>query len=253
MSLVVTGLASLGVAGAVVFGVWARSARDRAVGLAAMLEARLAEQQRSAERRGGLLRTVVEATPVAMVLCAYSGNITFANRSARDLFFGGVAVEGQSLLSMIERAPLALRRALLLNGDELFSVGAAGGPETFHLSRQHLEDGQTLISVRNVTQEVNRHEVVGLKAVIRSISSEINNSLGPISSLVGSARVILPRPEHLPKLQTVLDTIQERAVHLQSFLEGHARLAKIREPQPVIVARQIAGAIAVLQHQALRE
>jgi len=232
MSLVVTGLASLGLAGAVAFGVWARSARDRAVGRAGLLEARLAEQQRSAERRVGLLRTVVEATPVAMVLCAYSGNITFANRSARELFFEGVAVEGQNVLSMIERAPVALRGALLLNGDELFSVGAAGGPETFHLSHHHIEDGQTLITVRNVTQEVNRHEVVGLKAVIRNISSEINNSLGPISSLVGSARVILQRPEHLPKLQTVLDTIQERAVHLQSFLEGYARLAKIPEPQP---------------------
>jgi nitrogen-specific signal transduction histidine kinase len=40
-----------------------------------------------------------------------------------------------------------------------------------------------LIAVRSVTQEINRHEVVSLKKIIRIISHEINNSLGPISSL----------------------------------------------------------------------
>ena len=233
ISLVLMGLPSLGLACAVCFAAWARWAqwaRDRAVSRAAVLEALLAEQQRGAEWRESLLRTVVEATPVAMVLLAHSGDIAFSNRSARDLFFEGVAVEGQNVLSMIERAPAALRRSLLTKGDELFSVGAAGGPETFHLSRRHLEDGQTLIAARNITHEINRHEVGGLKTVIRIISHEINNSLGPISSLVGSARIILQRPEHLPKLSTVLETIQERAVHLQSFLDGYARLAEIPEP-----------------------
>jgi len=235
MPLVVMGVASLGLAGAVVFAVWARRARDAAVSRAALLESQLAEQRSSAGRREGLLRTVVETTPVAMVLFADSGNIAFTNRSARDLFFEGAEVEGQNFLSMIERAPEPLRRALLANGDELFSVAGESGPETFHLSRRQLEDGQTLIAVRSVTQEINRHEVVGLKTVIRIISHEINNSLGPISSLVSSAKVILERPEHLPKLPTVLDTIRERAVHLQGFLDGYARLAKTPEPQPATV------------------
>jgi two-component system nitrogen regulation sensor histidine kinase NtrY len=146
-----------------------------------------------------------------------------------------MTVEGQNFLSMIERAPPSLRRAVLSDGDELFSVEGAAGSETFHLSRRHLEDGQRLIAVRSVTQEINRHEVITLKKVIRIISHEINNSLGPISSLIGSAKIILQRPEHLPRLSTVFDTIQERALHLQSFLEGYATLSKITTPQPVSV------------------
>ena len=139
----------------------------------AALEARLEEQRSTGERREGLLRTVVETTPVAMVLFGDAGDITFTNRSARDLFFEGMTVEGQNFLSMIERAPASLRRAVLSDGDELFSVDGAAGAETFHLSRRHLEDGQTLIAVRSVTQEINRHEVVSLKKVIRIISHEI--------------------------------------------------------------------------------
>jgi two-component system, NtrC family, nitrogen regulation sensor histidine kinase NtrY len=201
----------------------------------AALEARLEEQRSTGDRREGLLRTVVETTPVAMVLFGDGGDITFTNRSARDLFFEGMTVDGQNFLSMIERAPASLRRAVLSDGDELFSVDGAAGPETFHLSRRHLEDGQTLIAVRSVTQEINRHEVVSLKKVIRIISHEINNSLGPISSLIGSAKIILQRPEQLPRLPTVFDTIQERALHLQSFLDGYAAMAKIPDPQPVSV------------------
>ncbi len=212
-----------------------RRTRDAADAKVAALEARLAEQLAGVERRAALLRTVVEATPVAMVLFADSGTITFTNQSARDLFFDGAAVEGQNFLSMIARAPAFLQRALLSKGDELFTVDTEGESETFHLLRRSLEGGQTLISVSSVTQEINRHEVGSLKKVIRIISHEINNSLGPISSLANSAKLILQRPEHLPRLLPIFDTIQERAVHLQGFLDGYARLAKIPQPQPVPV------------------
>jgi two-component system, NtrC family, nitrogen regulation sensor histidine kinase NtrY len=228
-------LGSVALAGGLAFGVWARRSRDAALKRVAALEAGLQEQRSTGARREGLLRTVVETTPVAMVLFGDAGDITFTNRSARDLFFEGMTVEGQNFLLMIERAPASLRRAVLSDGDELFSVDGAAGPETFHLSRRHLEDGQTLIAVRSVTQEINRHEVISLKKVIRIISHEINNSLGPISSLIGSAKIILQRPEQLPRLPTVFDTIQERALHLQSFLDGYATMAKIPDPQPVSV------------------
>jgi len=228
-------LESAALAGALAFGLSARRSRHAAAKRVATLEGQLEEQRSTGERREGVLRTVVETTPVAMVLFGNAGQITFTNRSARELFFEGTAVEGQNFLSMIERAPESLRRAVLSDGDELFSVDGASGRETFHLSRRHLEDGQTLIAVRSVTQEINRHEVVSLKKVIRIIGHEIGNSLGPISSLIGSAKMILQRPEHLPKLSGVFDNIQERALHLQTFLDGYATLAKIPVPQRVSI------------------
>ena len=235
MSTLAVCLESAALAGAVAFGIWARRSRDAATGRVTALNAQLDEQRSSGDQREAVLRTVVETTPVAMVLFGEAGSIIFTNRSARDLFFEGLAVEGQNFLSMIERAPASLRQALLSDGDELFSVDGASGRETFHLSRRHLEAGQTLIAVRSVTQEINRHEVASLKKVIRIISHEINNSLGPISSLVSSAKVILQRPEHFPKLPNMFDTIQERTLHLRGFLDGYAKLAKIPQPKPVSV------------------
>jgi signal transduction histidine kinase len=233
-SLVVLG-ESVAMAGALAFGLWAWKSRGAAKDRIAALSAQLAEQRSTGESREGLLRTVVETTPVAIVLFGEAGGIVFTNSSARELFFDGMAVEGENFLSMIKRAPASLRQALLSEGDELFSVEGTAGRETFHLSRRHLDGGQTLIAVRSVTQEINRHEVASLKKVIRIIGHEINNSLGPIASLVSSAKTILQRPEHLPKLPAMLDRVQERALHLQGFLDGYAQLAKIPPPQSVPV------------------
>ena len=235
MSTLVVALESVALAAALAFGAWAARARGAATKRLAALNAQLEEQRSTGERREGLLRTVVETAPVAIVLFGEAGGIVFTNRSARDLFFEGVAVEGENFLSMIKRSPLSLRQALLSEGDELFSVAGATGRETFHLSRRHLDGGQTLIAVRSVTQEINRHEVASLKKVIRIISHEINNSLGPIASLASSAKTILQRPEHLPKLPAMLERVQERALHLQGFLDGYARLAKIPPPKPAPV------------------
>jgi len=228
---VVVGIGALG------FALSARRSRQAALARLAALEVEKEKDLRPARANDDLLlRTVVETTPVAIVLFADAGDITFTNPAARQLFFEGAAVEGQNFLTMIERAPASLQRALLAEADELFSVDGESGRETFHISRRRLADGQTLIAVRSVTQEITRHEVAGLKKVIRIMSHELNNSLGPISSLVTSAKVVLQRPEHLPKLATIFDTIQERALHLQSFLDGYARLAKIPQPQQGPVA-----------------
>jgi signal transduction histidine kinase len=236
ISTLVVVLESAAMAGALAFGVWARRSQYAAAKRLVALGAQLEEQRNTGERREGLLRTVVETTPVAIVLFGDAGSIVFTNQSARDLFFEGMAVEGQNFLSMIERAPASLRKALLSEGDELFSVEGAAGRETFHVSRRHLAGGQTLIAVRGVTQEINRHEVASLKKVIRIIGHEINNSLGPIASFLSSARMILQRPEHITKLPAMFERIQERTLHLQGFLDGYARLAKIPAPKPCSVA-----------------
>ena len=39
----------------------------------------------------------------------------------------------------------------------------------------------------------------------------------------------------MPKLPSMFDTIQERTLHLQGFLDGYAKLAKIPPPKPVSV------------------
>jgi two-component system nitrogen regulation sensor histidine kinase NtrY len=227
-------IAASSLAAAVLLGLRARRLAGDAGRRALDAETRAASQSDELRHKEALLRGLVESSPAAMVLFTDAGRITFTNAAARTLFFEDAHVEGQNFLAMVERAPEALRQSLLSTGSELFTTEGPDGTETFHLSKQRLET-QTLIAVRNVTREIGRKENAALKKVIRIIGHEINNSLGPISSLVASARMILARPEHLPKLGTVFDTIDERARHLRAFLDEYGKLARLPKPRPVSV------------------
>jgi signal transduction histidine kinase len=103
-------------------------------------------------------------------------------------------------------------------------------------------------------------EVAQLRQLIRMIGHELGNSLGPIGSLLRSARMILAGPsgqanpgegeastpgERPPasapapaevlaqaRLDLVLRTVAERTTHLQSFLDECVRLTRLPEPRP---------------------
>jgi len=233
VAVVVSSLASSALA-LLLVRVWARRQERRAAVLARALEKR-SEQT---EAREALLRAVVETTPLALLFYADAGRIVYANGEARRLFFEGAPAEGQNFLRLAAQAPEALRRALLGQSDELFSVELAGQQETYHVSRRTLAfDGEThtLLLVRHLTREISRREVEVLRKVIRVISHELNNSLAPVASLVHSARLIAKNPEHLPKLARVFDTIEERAQHLTAFLSGYADVARVPKPRPAKV------------------
>ena len=89
--------------------------------------------------------------------------------------------------------------------------------------------------LRHLTAELRRQEVQTWKKVIRVISHELNNSLGPIASLAQSGSELVRLGEH-EQLERVFDAIAERARHLEGFILGYARFAKLPAPRPESVA-----------------
>ena len=179
-----------------------------------------------------LLETVLEATPMAIVL-TQRGRIFFVNRAARDLFVTGRRLEGQPFDRILEDCPPQMRDALASGRDALFSVEQGGEDEVYHVARRIFEvNGQRheLTMLKHLTPELRRQEVDIWKKAIRTMSHEINNSLAPIASLARSARHILANPEHQERLGGVLDVIEERSSHLRDFLESYARFARLPAP-----------------------
>ncbi len=68
------------------------------------------------------------------------------------------------------------------------------------------------------------------KRVIRVISHELNNSLAPIASLAHSGAELVRRGR-TERLEEIFATIEERARHLESFIVGYARFAKLPAPR----------------------
>ncbi|HEY8507007.1 MAG TPA: hypothetical protein VIL32_01550, partial [Steroidobacteraceae bacterium] len=140
-----------------------------------------------------LLDTVIQTTPITMVLTNAKGSIVYSNISARQLFLGGRKLEGLSFDSVIADAPAALREALASDQDTLFTMELSGESQVFHLSqRWFLLNAQRhrLVLLKQLTRELASQEVTIWKKVIRVIAHELNNSLAPISSLAHSGRLL---------------------------------------------------------------
>jgi two-component system, NtrC family, nitrogen regulation sensor histidine kinase NtrY len=200
---------------------------------------RLRVERQSLYQRELMLDTVIQSTPLALVLTNDSGAVMYSNTAARQLFAGGRKLEGERFAAYLERAPAPLRDAIDRGGDTLFTLELAGEPQVYHVSqRRFLLNAlpHRLLLLKQLTREINSQEVATWKKVIRVIAHELNNSLAPISSLAHSGQIIAQSPPDPAQLARVFATIGDRARHLAGFIEGYAQFAKLPQPRIAPVA-----------------
>ncbi|WP_315386866.1 ATP-binding protein [uncultured Stenotrophomonas sp.] len=206
----------------------------------------LREQRQGLVQRELLLDTMVQNTPVSMLLLTNGGDgvqrVVFSNLAARKLLHNGWKLEGQAMQNVLETMPVELRDAIERGGDSLFAVRGPGDEaedgdeddeQVYHLSRRNFHlNGRPhdLLLIRLLTAELRRQEVQTWKKVIRVISHELNNSLAPIASLAHSGGELVRRGK-TERLEEVFGTIEERSRHLEGFIRGYARFAKLPQPQ----------------------
>jgi len=199
---------------------------------------RFRAERQALVQRELLLDTVIQATPLALVLTNDAGVVIYSNLAARRLFQDGHPLEGHGFNRLLETGATALREAIAGGQDTLFTMRVGEEAEIFHLSlRRFALNARThhLYLLKQLTRELNAQEVLIWKRVIRVIAHELNNSLAPISSLAHSGRLIAGAPE-AGALERVFATIEERATHLKEFIDGYARFAKLPAPRPERVA-----------------
>ena len=209
----------------------------------------LREQRLDLVQRELLLDSMLQNTPVAMLLVGERDFVVFANITARQLLNHGRQLEGYHLEQILQQVSPSLREAMAQGGDGLFTVSArrnatgsdaipapadeSDEDEIYHLSRRHFVlngSEHRLFLIRHLTVELRRQEVQTWKKVIRVISHELNNSLAPVASLANSAGALLSRGQY-ERLPEIMKTIEERAQHLEQFIRGYARFAKLPTPR----------------------
>jgi nitrogen fixation/metabolism regulation signal transduction histidine kinase len=198
------------------------------------LASALRQQRQHLVQREQLLDTVMQNSPVALILVDANERIAYANIAARHLVSAGRSLQGVLFKDALQPAPAPLRSAAAQSADSLFTVELEGIEETFHLSqRAFILQGRSfrLFLLKRLTRELSRQEVSTWKKLIRVLSHELNNSLGPLSSLAHSGAEIARRGD-MSSLPKVFSAIAERAEHLHQFVSGYATFAKLPAPQP---------------------
>jgi nitrogen fixation/metabolism regulation signal transduction histidine kinase len=181
-----------------------------------------------------LLDKITQNSTNALLLVNDKNQIIFSNLAARNLFKSQFSLEGYFLDKILKKVPIGFREMLLQMRDGLFSVQDDNNvKQTWHLSvGTLLLNNQThrLLVLKQLTRELSRQEVAVWKKVIRIISHELNNSLGPISSMLHSGQIIASSIKE-EKLSRVFNTIEERIHHLSDFVQGYGKFAKLPEPK----------------------
>ena len=220
---------------------------------------RLRVERQSLYQRELMLDSVIQTTPLALVLTNSADAVVYSNSSARRLFAEGRKLEGARFSRYLEHAAAPLREAIDRGGDTLFTLEIGGEPEVYHVSqRSFLLNAvpHRLLLLKQLTREINSQEVATWKKVIRVIAHELNNSLAPISSLAHSGQILANAPPDSAQLSRIFSTIEDRARHLAGFIEGYAQFAKLPQPRlapvswPVLIERlrvvvsfQLAGSV----------
>jgi two-component system nitrogen regulation sensor histidine kinase NtrY len=181
-----------------------------------------------------LLDKVTQSSPEVLFLVNHQQHVIFSNIAAKRFFDCPAGIDGELISDLLKTAPQGSQGAILAKNEGLFTLSAdANEPQTWHMSTGSFtlnNQAHTLFILKQMTRELSRQEVTVWKKVIRVISHELNNSLGPISSMLHSGKILSENSEE-KRLARVFSTIDERIKHLSDFVQGYGKFAKLPEPK----------------------
>lgn len=210
--------------------------KDDALGLAMAELAELAEQLRSErwrdEEASAGLAKVVERLDAAVLAVDASGTIRIANRTAERLV--GKPLEGTQI------ADHGLAHLFDVEVPRTVELALPGGRGTWEVRPSEVRlSGMVhkLIVMTDVQHALRAEERQAWQRLVRVLGHEINNSLGPISSIAETLRSGLTKPAAQrgadldEDLSRGLEIIERRAAALARFMQSYARLVRLPPPR----------------------
>jgi two-component system nitrogen regulation sensor histidine kinase NtrY len=208
--------------------------RDDSLGLAMGELAELAEQLRDErwrdeEAAAGLAR-VVEGLDAAVIAVDGAGVVRLANRTAERLV--GRALEGA------EASALGIAELVATDAPRTVELALPGGRGHWEIRPSEVRLSgmpHRLIVMTDVQHALRAEERQAWQRLVRVLGHEINNSLGPISSIAETLRSGMLQPQRRADLDEDLvrglEVIGRRAAALARFMQSYTRLVRLPPPR----------------------
>ncbi len=189
-------------------------------------------------------RATVDHIRFGMIAFDWEGRVEMVNRSFLELFqmtgitriaeMGKVAENLPGFLEQLPGTGEALKR-IRMNGSHHHLIFLAS---RFRLMHREI----TLVSVRDISREIDRNELEAWQKLMRVMRHEILNSITPIKILAGNLSRVLQADEEsralndlseseLADIREGLKTIHRRATGLSGFLDAYSNLYRSPEPK----------------------
>lgn len=180
-----------------------------------------------------LLAKLIDTSPSGILMLDLDGNISACNPRASTLLENDksdlighplTAFEHPLLQSLAQLSP-DTTQTIQLNGIKMYKCHKA------HFINQGFANH--FLIIEELTNEKLAIEKQAYGQVIRMMAHEVNNSIGPINSILKSLGIYR---EHLPvsdrqEFDYVLKVATERNLKLNGFMENFARVVRLPDPQ----------------------
>ncbi len=193
---------------------------------------RLKDERLRVREQNEFLDRLIEASPGGVVVCDFEGRVAALNPAAGRILGADLStLVGRSLVDDERLAPLA---ALAHGGSRLLSHPSG---RLIRATRGEFRDRgfvRRFFLLEELTEELRRSEKEAYGKLVRMISHEVNNSVGPVSSLVESIALYgrdLPAQDR-QRFEAGLEVATSRLDHLRSFVDGFAAVVKLPPPTP---------------------
>jgi len=201
---------------------------------------RFRDIRREKEESFRYLQTVVHHVGMGLLAFEEDGTVQLMNTAAKRLLrrpglrnIEGLAAVSPKLLDRIRQARPGRRDLVTLSfDDELLQL-------SINTTNLRMKGKQiTLVSLQNISSELNEKEMEAWQNLIRVLTHEIKNSLTPIASLAETVDdLVAAEPSDLRStndtedIREALKTIQRRSQGLLQFVDAYRDLTHLPQPE----------------------
>ena len=177
--------------------------------------------------RERFMQLLVEASPMGVVILDFDHHITLVNPSFLKLT--GLESEQEVLGLEVGELPSDLARRMAgvpLGESRQIRMGDTKHYRCYHLNFIQSGFQRHFYLIESLTEEVIKAERTVYEKVIRTISHEVNNTMGGVRSVMETLHDLTDSEE----IREVIDSCNDRCCQLTHFISSYADVVRVPEP-----------------------
>jgi two-component system nitrogen regulation sensor histidine kinase NtrY len=206
---------------------------DQLVGVYNRMIEELRMERTKQEQQHFFLNKLIHTSPTGIIILDHDDRITLVNPKALQILSADASQLTGTPVHELPH-PLFQQAATLKTGESVLLK--SNGIETYKLSKSHFIDrgfARQFVMIEELTAEILEAEKNVYGKVIRMMAHEVNNTIGPVNSILQSTLATDALWEHhqYDVLKDALQVAMERNYNLNQFMRNFAELVKLPVPQ----------------------
>ena len=193
-----------------------------------MLE-KLRHERIRTQEQSLFLESIIEASPIAMILLSYDEYVTDMNPAA-ELILSFTHADYDAPLSTIKSKLISQILKVPIGQSELISLDNVNRYRCQVNSVVHKGFKRKFIMIEELSKELLESEKLAYGKVIRMMAHEVNNSMGAVNSIIESVVEFGLQDEADKELSDSLKIAKRRNDDLAQFVKNFANVVRLPDP-----------------------